>query len=135
MNIFRIVIFVVSHTFFNTCMITWKQRTLSRRKLKYEKSLHAHHFAKRHVYKHPSVFLNVIDGENISGALTELYLRPRFQRPYIPTPKADRSRRTRRGRRLLKKAFKMFVYLEKAQAHITKSSRVTSYSIPHISRY
>lgn len=68
-------------------MITRKQQMLSRGKLKYEKSLHAHRFAKRHVHKHPSIFLNVIDGENISGAPTELYLRPRFQRPYIPPPK------------------------------------------------
>lgn len=132
-NIFLLVILHTSS--FNTYMITWKQQMLSRGKQKYEKSLHAHRFAKRQVYKHPSVFLNVIDGENISGALTELYLRPRFQRSHIPPPRADRScRARRRGGRLLKETFGTFVYSEKAQAHITKSSNVTSYRIPFISR-
>lgn len=112
-------------------MITRKQQTLSRGKLKYEKSLHAHRFAKRHVHKHPSVFLNVIDGENISGAPTELYLRPRFQRPYIPHPKQTEAGREEEEEG---EAFRMFVYSEKAQVHITKSLNVTSYSIPLISR-
>lgn len=68
-----------------TCAITRKWQTLSRGKLKYEESLHR--FAKRHVRKHPSVFLNVIDGENISRAPAGLYLRPPvFKDPRDPTP-------------------------------------------------
>lgn len=77
---------VTSQTSFNTCMITRKQQTLSRRK--YEKSLHSHRFAKHHVRKHPSVFLKVIDSENISGAPTELYLRLRFQRTLYSAPQS-----------------------------------------------
>jgi len=104
-------------------VITRKQQTLSRGKLKYEKSLHALRLAKRHVCKHSSVFLNVIDGENISGALTELYLRLCFQRPYISPPKelgvAGREKEEE-GETL-----RMFVYSEKDQAHITESLGVT----------
>lgn len=65
-------------------------------KLKYEKSLHAHRFrAERHIRKHPSVFLNVIDGENISGALARDFIFSRvfprlFQRPYILSLKQRR---------------------------------------------
>lgn len=69
-----------------TRAITRKWQILSHRKLKYEKSLHAHRFAKRHVRKHPSVFLNVIDGENISRALTGLYLCPSVFKDPISYP-------------------------------------------------
>lgn len=74
-------------SFSNTCAITRKWQTLSYRKLKYEKSLHAHRFAKRHVREHLSVSLNVIDGENISRAPAGLYLRPPFSKTLYPIPK------------------------------------------------
>lgn len=69
----------------------------------YEKSLHAHRFAKRHVRKHPSVSLNVIDGENISRAPgRDFIFVPLFQSPYILPLKTNREstdeRRKKAGR-------------------------------------